>query len=293
MGILVGSTDHIIIQGITGRTGRAAAARMAEDGTPLVGGVSPGKRGQHVEGRPVFDTVREAVSAVDATASFVSVPSSGALAAALEAIDAGIRTLVIYTEHVPIADAMRIRAAARSAACTVLGPNSAGCITPGQANLSDLDARNVRPGRIGIVSKSGTLTYEIVDGIVAAGEGLSSVVCLGGDPVIGSDHATILRRFEEDPDTDVVVLIGEIGGSSEVRAADVVARMSTPVVALIVGRHAPPGKRMGHAGALLADASESAAAKAERLAMAGAVVVDVITLVAAAAVEATRSARRI
>jgi succinyl-CoA synthetase alpha subunit len=289
MGILVGSTDRVIIQGMTGRTGRAAAARMDEDGTPLVAGVSPRRGGTMVQGRPIFETVGEAVASVAATASFISVPAPWTLDATLEAISAGIRTIVIYTEHVPVHDAMRIRAAARTAGCVVLGPNSAGCVTPGQANLSDLDSRNLRVGRVGVVSKSGTLAYEIVDGVVGAGEGLSSIVCLGGDPVIGSDHASILISFEKDAQTEAVIVVGEIGGTSEDRAADLISHMTTPVVALVVGHHAPPGKRMGHAGALLARESESAAAKSERLREAGATVVDAITDVGPAVVAQVRA----
>lgn len=285
MSVLVGARDRVIIQGITGRTGRAAASRMASDGTPLVGGVTPTRAGEWVEGRPVVATVAEACERLGATASFVSVPPAGVLAAASEAILAGIRVLVIYTEHVPVHDAMRIRAMALDHGVTVLGPNSAGCVTPGGANLSDLDARNLRPGRVGVVSKSGTLTYEVVDGVVAGGGGLSSVVCLGGDPVVGTDHAVVLRLFDDDPGTSVVVLLGEIGGRSEIRGADVVASMRTPVVALIVGHHAPPGKRMGHAGALLARSDETAPAKSRILEEAGATVVTRITEVAPVALE--------
>lgn len=288
MGILVGSTDRVIIQGITGRTGRAAAARMVADGTPLVGGVTPTRAGEMVEGRPVVSSVAEACDRLGATASFVSVPPPGVLDAALEAISAGIRVLVIYTEHVPIHDAMRIRAAAAERSVTVLGPNSAGCVTPSEANLSDLDARNLRPGRVGIVSKSGTLTYEVVDRLVAGGAGLSSVVCLGGDPVVGTDHAAVLQRFDDDPGTDVVVMLGEIGGRSELRAAEVISSMRTPVVACIVGHHAPPGKRMGHAGALLARPDETAPAKSAALQEAGAHVVPEITAVADAALARLR-----
>jgi succinyl-CoA synthetase alpha subunit len=290
MGVLVGAADRVIIQGITGRTGRAAAARMVADGTPLVGGVTPTRAGQTVEGLPVVASVTEARDRMGATASFLSVPPAGVRDAALEAIAAGIRLLVIYTEHVPIHDAMRIRAAAVERDVTVLGPNAAGCVTPGEANLSDLDARNLRSGRVGIVSKSGTLTYEVVDQLVSRGSGLSSVVCLGGDPVVGTDHATILRRFEEDPATDVVVMLGEIGGRSELRGADVVATMQTPVVACIVGHHAPPGKRMGHAGALLSRGDETAPAKSKALEEAGAHVVRSITEVAAAALDKMRDA---
>ena len=206
----------------------------------------------------------------------------------MEAIDAGLRTVVIYTEHVPLHDAMRIRAAARRRGTLVLGPNSAGCVTPGEANLSDLDARNLRPGRIGIVSKSGTLTYEVVHGVVGAGEGISSVVCLGGDPVIGTQHDAILDQFEADGATEVVVLLGEIGGRSEIAAAERIAGMRKSVVACIVGWHAPPGKRMGHAGALLASEDESAPQKSRLLREAGATVADSLAEVAPIAVARAR-----
>ena len=261
---------------------------MAADGTPLVAGVTPGRDGLTVEGRPVFGTVYEAVERAGATASFISVPPIGTLDAALEAIDAGLRTVVIYTEHVPLHDAMRIRAAARRRGTLVLGPNSAGCVTPGEANLSDLDARNLRPGRIGIVSKSGTLTYEVVHGVVGAGEGISSVVCLGGDPVIGTQHDAILDQFEADGATEVVVLLGEIGGRSEIAAAERIAGMRKSVVACIVGWHAPPGKRMGHAGALLASEDESAPQKSRLLREAGATVADSLVEVAPIAVARAR-----
>ena len=288
MGVGIGGNDRVIIQGITGRTGRAAAARMAADGTPLVAGVTPGRNGMMVEDRPVFGTVYEAVERAGATASFIAVPPMAVLDGALEAIDAGLRTVVIYTEHVPVHDAMRIRAAARRRGTLVLGPNSAGCVTPGEANLSDLDARNLRPGRIGIVSKSGTLTYEVVDGVVGAGEGMSSVVCLGGDPVVSTQHDEILDRFEADGATDVVVLLGEIGGRSEIVAAERIRRMHKPVVVHIVGWHAPPGKRMGHAGALLERTDESAERKSRMLEQAGATVVRSLVDVAPTAVARAR-----
>lgn len=273
MGIAIGRDDRVVIAGITGRTGRAAAGRMRADGTPLVGGVVPGRGGQFVEGVPVFDTVLEARERVGATACFISVPAAGALDAGLEAIDGGLRTVVIYTENVAQQDALRLRDYALRRGALLLGPNSAGCVTPGAANLSDLDGRNLRPGRIGIVSKSGTLTYELVDRLVSAGEGLSTVVCLGGDPVVGTDHATVLDLFEQDPETEIVVLLGEIGGRSELRAAARVDRMRTPVVAYIAGHHAPVGKRMGHAGALLASSEEDAPTKSQAFRDAGAVVV--------------------
>jgi succinyl-CoA synthetase alpha subunit len=282
MAILVGRHDRIIVQGITGRTGRNAALRMLEYGTPIVGGVTPGKGGQRVAGLPVYGTVREAVRDLGATASFVAVPPASVKSACLEAIDAGVRTVVVYTERVPVHDAMAVRALARSRGTLVLGPNSAGCVTPGQANLSDLHDDNLRPGRVGVVSKSGTLAYEVVDGLNARGLGQSTVVCLGGDAILCTRYDEILHRFEADPETDIVVLLGEVGGTAELAAADTIRQMQTPVVAYVAGRWAPEGKRMGHAGAIVEGHQGTAAAKAAALGEAGAVVVDLVTQVAPA-----------
>jgi succinyl-CoA synthetase alpha subunit len=284
MTILVDGDSRIIIQGITGYNGRNAAGRMLEGGTPLVGGVTPGRGGAQVRGLPVFESCAEAVRAAGANASFVSVPAPFLLDACLEAIDAGIKVLSVYTEGAAITDSIQIAAHARARGVVVLGPNSAGCVSPGLANLSDLNDANLDSGRVGIVSKSGTLTYEVIDGLRRQGLGESTVVCLGGDPVTGSDHGSILRRFEADLGTDAVVLIGEIGGGSELAAAKMVAGMAKPVVAFIAGRAAPPGKRMGHAGALLRGGrettDESAAAKIAALAEAGATVAESIVEVA-------------
>lgn len=274
MAILVDQRTRIVIQGITGHTGRNIAAKMLAEDSPLVGGVAPGRGGQTVGALPVFHTCYEAVRQIGANASFLSVPAARALDAALEAIDAGIRTIVVYAEGVPVLDAMRMRAYARVRGAYLLGPNAAGCISPGQANLSDLNATFLRPGPVGIASKSGTLTYEIIDDLNRFGLGQSSVVCLGGDPVIGMSHRDSLELFENDPQTRAVVLIGEIGGRSELDAAEFVAGMTKPVVAYIAGRHAPPGKRMGHAGALLGAVEENAPAKRRALEQAGAVTVD-------------------
>ncbi len=280
MAILVDAGSRIIIQGITGHNGRNTAGRMLEAGTPLVGGVTPGRGGETVAGLPVFDGCAEAVAALDANASFVSVPARFVLDAAREAVEAGIGLLCVYTEGVAVADAVRLIAHARARGAVVLGPNSAGCVSPGLANLSDLNDAYLDPGRVGIVSKSGTLTYEVIDGLRKEGLGVSTVVCLGGDPVIGTGHRDILARFEADPETDAVALLGEIGGRSEIDAAEIVGDMQTPVVALVVGRSAPPGKRMGHAGALLGGDDESAPAKSAALERAGAIVAEGIIEVA-------------
>jgi succinyl-CoA synthetase alpha subunit len=272
MAILVGRDSRIIIQGITGYNGRNAAGRMLAGGTPLVGGVTPGRGGLKVLGLPVLDSCREAVSELDANASFVSVPAPFVLDACREAIEAGIELLAVYTEGVAVKDTLQIVAQAREHGVVLLGPNSAGCVSPGLANVSDLNDANLDPGKIGIVSKSGTLTYEVIDGLRRLGLGESTVVCLGGDPVVGSDHRDILNCFEADPETEVVVLVGEIGGRSELVAAEFIGSMETPVVAYLAGLHAPPGKRMGHAGALLGGAEENVPAKAAALQAAGAIV---------------------
>jgi succinyl-CoA synthetase alpha subunit len=274
MAILVDRDSRIVIQGITGHTGRNLATRLNDEGTPLVGGVSPKRAGEQVAGAPVYASCYDAVAATGANCSFVSVPAPFAMQAALEAIDAGIATIVVYTEGVPVLDAVRIAAYAQRRNARVIGPNAAGCVSPGAANLSDLNGALLRPGPIGIVSKSGTLTYEVIDTLNAQGLGQSSVVCLGGDPVIGVDHGRVLKLFEDDPATEAIVLIGEIGGRSELDAAEVVAGMRKPVVAYIAGLYAPAGKRMGHAGAMLGSPDENVPGKRAALSRAGARVVD-------------------
>lgn len=274
MAILVDSDSRVLIQGITGHTGRNHAAKLLAERSPLVGGVSPKRAGEAVEGLPVFASCHDAVAGTGANTSFVSVPAPFAGDAALEAIDAGIRTVVIYTEGVPVHDAMRVCAYGRAHGARVIGPNAAGCISPGLANVSDLNAALLRRGSVGIVSKSGTLTYEVIDELNAEGLGQSTVVCLGGDPVVGSSHADALELFDDDAETEAVVLIGEIGGRSELDAAAFVRRMRKPVVAYIAGLHAPPGKRMGHAGALLGSQEENVPGKRAALEQGGAVVVN-------------------
>lgn len=290
MAIIVDTTSRILIQGITGPTGRSYAERMQRDGTPLVGGVAPGRQGQTVAGVPVFDSVEDAVAATGADAALSAVRSALALGAALEALSAGIRTLVVYTENVPLHDAIRMRAYARARGARLLGPNSAGVISPGRANLADLNDGNLRPGRIGIVSKSGTLTYEVIDDLQASGFGESSVVCLGGDPVIGTTYADVLPLFEADADTDLVVLIGEPGGRLEYEAIAALRGMTKPVVAYIAAQNAPPEKRMGHAGAIHDRGDTSAAAKLAAFRAAGCEAVGRVTEVAAAVARALRRA---
>jgi succinyl-CoA synthetase alpha subunit len=282
LAILVDKTSRILIQGITGVTGRMYAERMVANGTPLVGGVAPGRRGQVVAGVPVFDNMEEAVAATAADAALGAVRSSLALGAALEALSAGIKTLVVYTENVPLHDAVRMRAYARARGARLLGPNSAGVVSPGKANLADLNDANLRPGRIGIVSKSGTLTYEVIDDLQARGLGESTVVCLGGDPVIGTSYSEILPLFEADDETDLVVLIGEPGGRLEYEAIKTLRGMKTPVVAYIAAVNAPREKRMGHAGAIYDDGDTSALAKIAAFRAAGCEAVGRVTEVAAA-----------
>jgi succinyl-CoA synthetase alpha subunit len=202
MSILIDRTSRVIVQGVTGAIGRSIASRMMEAGTAIVSGVTPGKGGETMGPLPIFDCCHDAVERTGANASFMAVPPGAVLDACFEAIDAGIRTIVIYCEGVPVVDAVRITRFARDRGATAIGPNAAGCISPGQANLSDLADANIDHGRVGIVSKSGTLTYEVADGLRRHGLGVSTLVCLGGDPVIGTGHADILRLFEADPDTD-------------------------------------------------------------------------------------------
>lgn len=282
MAIIVDETSKILIQGITGPTGRSYAERMIANGTPLVAGVAPGRRGQTVAGVPVFDSVEDAVAETGADAALGAVRSTLAPGAALEALAAGIRTLVVYTENIPLHDAIRMRAHARAKGARLLGPNSAGVVSPGKANLADLNDANLRPGRIGIVSKSGTLTYEVIADLQAAGHGESSVVCLGGDPVIGTTYADVLPLFEADPETDLVVLIGEPGGRLEFEAIAAMRSMRKPVVAYIAAQNAPPEKRMGHAGAIAGGGDTTAAAKLAAFRAAGCEAVGRVTEVAAA-----------
>lgn len=261
MSILVDRSSRILIQGITGGTGRSYARRMIKHGTPLVGGVSPGKGGESVEGVPVFNTMRDAVSRTGANSVLSAVPTERALDAVYEVVEAGIKLMVLYTENVPLHDAVRMRAYAFARGMRLLGPNSAGVISPGKANLADINDANVVPGRIGIVSKSGTLSYEVIDNLQRRGLGESSVVCLGGDRVLGTGYTEVLPLFEQDEETDAIVLIGEPGGALEYAAAELAKTMKKPVVAYIAAQNAPPEKRLGHAGAISSIAGAPTTAK--------------------------------
>jgi succinyl-CoA synthetase alpha subunit len=253
-----------LVQGITGREGTFHSRQMVEYGTQVVAGVTPGKGGQWaVEGKiPVFDTVKEAVEATDANASVIYVPARFAPDAILEAADEGLPLVVCITEGVPTQDMIRVRAYLDQRGTRLIGPNCPGVITPGEAKVGIMPGQIHKPGPIGVISRSGTLTYEVVYALTLRGIGQSTCVGIGGDPVNGSNFIDILELFESDPMTEQVVMIGEIGGNDEEQAADyIAARMSKPVTAFVAGRTAPPGKRMGHAGAIIEGGTGLAADK--------------------------------
>ncbi len=273
MAILVDRNTRVVVQGITGREGSFHTEQMLAYGTQLVAGVRPGKSGQAVRGVPVFDTVREAMAETGANTAIGFVPARGAADAVLEAADAGIALVVCVTEGIPTLDVVRLRRALAGSATRLLGPNGPGVITPGQAKVGIMPGAIHTPGPVGVVSRSGTLTYEVVYALTQAGLGQSTCVGIGGDPVVGTDFCTILGLFEEDPATRVVVLIGEIGGEDEERAASFIrTQMSKPVVAFVAGRGAPAGKRMGHAGAIISGASGTAEEKIRAFEAAGVLV---------------------
>jgi succinyl-CoA synthetase alpha subunit len=255
-----------VVQGLTGSEGRFHGLRNRAYGTDVVAGVTPGKGGQDVEGIPVFDAVRDAVSETGANTSLVFVPARFAAAAVEEAADAGIETIVCITEHIPVHDMMRLYALLAERGVTLVGPNCPGVLSPGKANVGIIPAEVFRDGRVGLVSRSGTLTYQIGYELAQLGLGNSTIVGIGGDPIVGSSFVDVLGRFEADPETEIVVLVGEIGGDEEEKAARFVGeRMTKPVFAYIAGFSAPPGKTMGHAGAIISGSSGTAQAKKEAL----------------------------
>ncbi len=252
MSILVGKNTRLLVQGITGREGSFHSLQMKEYGTNVVAGVTPGKGGEWLHGIPVFDTVKEAVNATDANTSIIYVPARFAADAIMEAADANIKLIVCITEGVPVLDMIRTQSCLAQKEVRLIGPNCPGLITPGEAKVGIMPTHIHQPGNIGLVSRSGTLTYEVVQALTDKGIGQSTVIGIGGDPIIGSTFIDILRLFESDPLTDQVILIGEIGGTDEQKAAHFIAeQMTKPVTAFIAGRTAPPGKRMGHAGAII------------------------------------------
>jgi succinyl-CoA synthetase alpha subunit len=271
MSVLVDADTRVLVQGITGHQGTVHSRAMREFGTKVVAGVTPGKGGTNVEGVPVFDTVREAVTATGANASCLFVPAPYAKDGLLEAVDAGIRLCVLVTEHIPFHDMLVMYHYARAKGSRIIGPNCPGIASPGRAKVGIIPNVVFRPGRVGVVSRSGTLTYEIVSGIKEHGLGQSTCIGLGGDPVVGTSFTDALPLFQDDPDTDLLVLVGEIGGTAEEEAAEMIHHQFTkPVVAYIAGRSAPPGKRMGHAGAIITRGRGTAASKVEALERAGA-----------------------
>ncbi len=275
MSILIDGNTRILVQGITGRDGSFHAASMREYGSRVVGGVTPGKGGQEAAGLPVFDTVREAVARTGADCSIIFVPARFASAAIREAADAGIRLIVCITEGIPVLEMVDNRAYVRRRGLRLIGPNCPGLISPGLCKVGIMPARIHRPGPIGVISRSGTLTYEVVYNLTRAGLGQSTCIGVGGDPIIGTDFVELLEMFERDPQTRGVALIGEIGGEDEEQAAEFArAAMSKPVVAFISGRTAPPGKRMGHAGAIISGGRGTAEAKVKAFQEAGVPVLD-------------------
>ncbi len=252
MAIFIDRNTRVLVQGITGRQGTFHTRQMLDYGTRITGGVSPGKGGRAVEGVPVYETVFEALEAGPAEATVLFTPAPYAKDAAFEAIDAGIKILVMIPEHIPLADAIEIMAFARRRGAVVVGPNTFGLVSSGQSKIGIMPNRFFKPGPVGVVSRSGTLCYELVGNLLEAGLGTSTVVGMGGDRVVGLNFIEVLAQFEADPDTEVVVLVGEIGGSAEEEAARFVSgHVSKPVVAYVAGKSAPPGKRMGHAGAII------------------------------------------
>jgi succinyl-CoA synthetase alpha subunit len=271
MTVLIDASTRVVVQGITGHQGTVHARLMKEFGTQVVAGVTPGKAGASVEGVPVFDAVRDAVEKTGANASCIFVPAPFAKDALLEAIDAGIRLAVIVTEHIPFHDMLVMYEYAHAHGARIIGPNCPGIASPGKSKVGIIPNVVFRPGRVGVISRSGTLTYEIVSGITQHGLGQSTCIGLGGDPVVGTSFVDALPLFEADPDTDLVVLVGEIGGTAEEDAADYIRHHVTkPVVAYIAGRSAPEGKRMGHAGAIIARGKGTAQTKVAALEAAGA-----------------------
>ena len=279
MSILVNKNTRLVVQGITGREGSFHTTQMIEYGTNVVAGVTPGKGGQWFSADdkkvPVFDTVKEAVAATDANASLIFVPARFAVDAIYEAADAGVELAICLTEHIPVLDMIAARAYLDTLRVRLVGPNCPGLLTPGEAKVGIIPGSIAMPGSVGVVSKSGTLTYEVIDALTKLGIGQSTCVGIGGDPISGTNFIDVLALFEDDPATEQIVMIGEIGGNAEELAAAYIAQHVTkPVTSFIAGRTAPPGKRMGHAGAIVEGRSGTAESKVEALRAAGVQVAD-------------------
>ena len=276
MSILIDEKTRVIVQGVTGRDGAFHAVRMKQDGTNIVGGVTPGKGGQTVHDIPVFNSVAEARSATDANASIIFVPAKFASSAIREASDAEIKLIICITEGIPVLDMVEIYHLVKSRKQILIGPNCPGLISPGKCKMGIMPAFIHKAGNIGVISRSGTLTYEVVYALSCAGMGQSTCIGVGGDPVIGAGYIDLLSIFDSDPDTKGVVLIGEIGGDAEERAADYIQKnIKIPVVSFICGRSAPKDKRMGHAGAIISGGLGTAEAKVSALESAGVAVAEI------------------
>ena len=266
MAIIVDTDTRLVVQGLTGREGSFHGLRNRAYGTKVVAGVTPGKGGQAVEGIPVFDTVAESVRETGANTSMVFVPARFAADAIYEAVDAGIETVICIAEGLPAHDMLRVYNYIRPKGITMIGPNCPGALSPGKANVGIIPGEIFREGGVGLVSRSGTLTYQIGHELTQLGLGNSTIVGIGGDPVVGSSFIDVLGRFEDDDETEIVVMVGEIGGDEEEKAAEFIStELSKPVLAYIAGFAAPPGKTMGHAGAIISGSSGTAAAKKETL----------------------------
>lgn len=270
MAIYVNEKTRVLVQGITGKQGSFHTGQMLAYGTQIVGGVSPGKGGQKVEGVPVFDTVFAAMEKEPAEAAILFIPAPFARDAALEALDAGLKLVVLIPEHIPLHDAMEIMAYAKAKNAVVVGPNTFGLVSSGRSKIGIMPNRYFIPGPVGVVSRSGTLCYEIVGHLTTGEIGTTTVVGLGGDRVVGLHFIDVLRQFEADPDTKAIVLVGEIGGSAEEEASAFIKKsVSKPVIAYLAGKSAPPGKRMGHAGAIIERGRGTFASKVKALSAAG------------------------